>query len=218
MRTASTSRATPVRFADAQEAGQGHRVRRPPGGRLQAHDGNVGACRRAARRGAGRRLACAARRHRRRRRTASSIGLLAWLNAAGCHKLIGGEAPLGELARHPAVRAHVAQVIARWNAGHPASSERIARVLLLPDVPRSTATRSPTRATSTSGWRSSGGGRCRAALCTQRRCRRDRGVRERTWMTVISAAGFVGGSPRCLLSSPWSPRSRHRSRPNRRLT
>jgi feruloyl-CoA synthase len=63
------------------------------------------------------------------------IGMLAWLNAAGCHKLIGGEAPLGELARHPIVRAHVAQAVARWNAEHPGSSERIVRVLLLDDAP-----------------------------------------------------------------------------------
>jgi feruloyl-CoA synthase len=63
------------------------------------------------------------------------IGMLAWLNAAGCQKLTGAEAPLGELARHPIVRAHVAQAIVRWNAEHPGSSERIARVLLLGDAP-----------------------------------------------------------------------------------
>jgi feruloyl-CoA synthase len=63
------------------------------------------------------------------------IGMLAWLNVAGCQKLIGSEAPLGELARHPTVRAHVAQVISRWNAAHPGSSERITRVLLLGDAP-----------------------------------------------------------------------------------
>jgi feruloyl-CoA synthase len=65
------------------------------------------------------------------------IGLLAWLSAAGCQKLIGAGAPaaLPDLARHPAVRAHVAATLARWNAAHPGSSERIARVLLLPDAP-----------------------------------------------------------------------------------
>ena len=63
------------------------------------------------------------------------IAVLAWLNAAGCHKLIGAERPLPELACHPAVRAHVGQAIAQWNAGHPGSSERIARVLLLADAP-----------------------------------------------------------------------------------
>ncbi len=64
-----------------------------------------------------------------------AIGMLAWLNAAGCHKLIGCEAPLAELARHPAVREHVGRALARWNAEHRGSSERIARVLLLPDTP-----------------------------------------------------------------------------------
>jgi feruloyl-CoA synthase len=63
------------------------------------------------------------------------IGVLAWLSAAGCHKLIGDEAPLPELARHPAVRAHVEAAIAKWNVAHRGSSERIARVVLLPDAP-----------------------------------------------------------------------------------
>jgi feruloyl-CoA synthase len=67
----------------------------------------------------------------------AAIALLAWLNAAGCHKLIGGNPPAGhaELARHPAVRAHVARALADWNAAHPGSSERVARILLLPDLP-----------------------------------------------------------------------------------
>jgi feruloyl-CoA synthase len=64
-----------------------------------------------------------------------SIGMLAWLNAAGCRKLVGCDAPLPELARHPAVREHVVRAIAQWNAGHHGSSQRIARVLLLPDAP-----------------------------------------------------------------------------------
>jgi feruloyl-CoA synthase len=65
------------------------------------------------------------------------IALLCWLNAAGCQTLIGEGAPsnLGELARHPVVRDHVRSALARWNAAHPGSSERIARVLLLPDAP-----------------------------------------------------------------------------------
>jgi feruloyl-CoA synthase len=63
------------------------------------------------------------------------IALLAWLNAAGCHKLVGSQAPLAELACHPAVREHVRRAIAQWNAAHRGSSERIARVLLLPDAP-----------------------------------------------------------------------------------
>src|SRR5262245_26593895 len=65
----------------------------------------------------------------------ASIGMLTWLNAAGCCKLIGREAPLLELSRDPAVREHVRGCIARWNASHRGSSEKIARVLLLPDAP-----------------------------------------------------------------------------------
>ncbi len=63
------------------------------------------------------------------------IGVLAWLNAAGCHKLIGAEAPLAELACHAAVREHVRRALAQWNAGRPGSSQRIARVMLLADTP-----------------------------------------------------------------------------------
>ncbi len=64
------------------------------------------------------------------------IGLLAWLNPAGCQRLVGrDDATLGELARHPVIRAHVRRAIAQWNEAHPGSSERIARVLLLPDQP-----------------------------------------------------------------------------------
>jgi feruloyl-CoA synthase len=65
------------------------------------------------------------------------ITLLCWLNMAGCQKLIGEGAPtaLPEFARHPAVREHVRRGLTSWNAAHPASSERIARVLLLTDPP-----------------------------------------------------------------------------------
>ncbi|MEA2928910.1 MAG: feruloyl-CoA synthase [Hyphomicrobiales bacterium] len=67
----------------------------------------------------------------------SYIALLCWLNAAGCQTLVGDGAPtaLPELARHPAVRDHVRRSIAQWNAGHPGSSECVARVLLLFDAP-----------------------------------------------------------------------------------
>ena len=65
------------------------------------------------------------------------IALLAWLNAAGCQKLIGDGAPTShaELARHPIVREHVRAAIARWNAGQSGASQHVARVLLLPDLP-----------------------------------------------------------------------------------
>jgi feruloyl-CoA synthase len=64
-----------------------------------------------------------------------SIGMLAWLNRAACCKLVGCEATLSELAGHPAIREHVLAAIARWNADHPGSSQKIARVVLLPDAP-----------------------------------------------------------------------------------
>ena len=64
------------------------------------------------------------------------IGLLAWLNPAGCQGLIGrNDAGLVELARHQVIRDHVRSAMARWNAAHSGSSERISRVLLLPDTP-----------------------------------------------------------------------------------
>ncbi len=63
------------------------------------------------------------------------VGLLAWLNAAGCHKFVGCDHPLPALARDPAVRGHVGRAVAKWNAEHQGSSERIARVLLLADAP-----------------------------------------------------------------------------------
>jgi feruloyl-CoA synthase len=65
------------------------------------------------------------------------VAMLCWLNAAGCQTLIGDGPPdaLAGLAAHPVVRQHVRRTIGQWNAAHPASSERIARVLLLTDAP-----------------------------------------------------------------------------------
>jgi feruloyl-CoA synthase len=64
------------------------------------------------------------------------VGVLAWLNLAGCQRLAGrDDAGLAELAQHPVIRDHVRRAVAQWNEANPGSSERIARVLLLPDVP-----------------------------------------------------------------------------------
>src|SRR4051812_38485233 len=65
------------------------------------------------------------------------IGLMCWLTLQGCQTLIGNGAPsaLPELAQHPTVRAHVRKGLAQWNAAHAASSERIARAILLSDAP-----------------------------------------------------------------------------------
>lgn len=67
----------------------------------------------------------------------AALGMLTWLNLAGCQKIAGAGAPasLSELARHPAVRDYVRAAIVKWNAAHPGSSERIARIILLPDAP-----------------------------------------------------------------------------------
>jgi feruloyl-CoA synthase len=65
------------------------------------------------------------------------VGLVAWLNAAGCRQLIGEGAPaeLSELACHPAVHAHLSKAFARWNTANTGATMRIARILLLPDAP-----------------------------------------------------------------------------------
>src|SRR5262249_50720126 len=64
------------------------------------------------------------------------VGLLAWLNGAACQRLVGADgASLADLARHPVIREHVRAALVKWNAAHPGSSERVARVLLLPDLP-----------------------------------------------------------------------------------
>jgi feruloyl-CoA synthase len=64
------------------------------------------------------------------------IGVLAWLNLAGCQRLAKRDnAKLAELSLHPAIREHIRGAFMRWNAAHPGTSERIARVVLLPDLP-----------------------------------------------------------------------------------
>jgi feruloyl-CoA synthase len=51
--------------------------------------------------------------------------------------VIGQDAPIAtaELAHHPSVREHVRHAFARWNARQSGSSQRVERVLLLPDAP-----------------------------------------------------------------------------------
>jgi feruloyl-CoA synthase len=64
------------------------------------------------------------------------VAVLAWLNLAGCQRLAGrDDATLAELSAHPIIREHVRDAFMRWNAAHPGSSERVARLLLLPDLP-----------------------------------------------------------------------------------
>ena len=65
------------------------------------------------------------------------IGVLAWLNTAGCQSLAGINAPanLAELALSSLVREHIVRAIARWNTEQPGISTRIRRVLLLTEPP-----------------------------------------------------------------------------------
>jgi feruloyl-CoA synthase len=65
------------------------------------------------------------------------IGVLAWLNAAGAAKIAGLEptTPLAELSKHPKVREHVASALKKWNAAQTGLSTKIARAVLLPDLP-----------------------------------------------------------------------------------
>src|SRR5215207_826321 len=65
------------------------------------------------------------------------VGLLAWVSAVGCQKLIGdsGSGSMTELVSDERVRTHVRRALARWNAEQGGSSTRIVRVLLLRDMP-----------------------------------------------------------------------------------
>lgn len=65
------------------------------------------------------------------------IGVLAWLNAAGCAKVTGLEVskPLAEFAKNPEVIGHVRRALAAWNAAQTGLSTKIARVILLEDTP-----------------------------------------------------------------------------------
>jgi feruloyl-CoA synthase len=65
------------------------------------------------------------------------IGLMAWLNVAGCRTLTGEGAAASPdaLARHPGVREHVRTALRQWNARHTGASQHIARALILTEPP-----------------------------------------------------------------------------------
>jgi len=65
------------------------------------------------------------------------VGVLAWLNAPGCQKLIGADTPppLSELCRNALVREHVRAAVEAWNRANTGGSRKIGRLLLLPDAP-----------------------------------------------------------------------------------
>jgi feruloyl-CoA synthase len=63
------------------------------------------------------------------------VGMLGWLNIAGCQALVGDGNAAQDLSRHPEVREHVARAIARWNNEQSGSSTRIMRILILTEPP-----------------------------------------------------------------------------------
>ncbi len=63
------------------------------------------------------------------------VGLVAWLNAAGCKQVTGEDGDLAGYARHPKVHAHLRDAFAKWNKINTGATMRIARLLLLPDMP-----------------------------------------------------------------------------------
>ncbi len=63
------------------------------------------------------------------------VGLIAWLNAAGCKEIAGEDGDLSFYATHPKIHAHLRNAFARWNTVNTGATMRIARVLLLPDTP-----------------------------------------------------------------------------------
>jgi feruloyl-CoA synthase len=63
------------------------------------------------------------------------VGLVAWLNAAGCKQVTGEEGDLAFYAAHPKVHAHLRKAFGEWNKVNTGATMRVARVLLLPDMP-----------------------------------------------------------------------------------
>ncbi|MFN3350556.1 feruloyl-CoA synthase [Pseudorhodoplanes sp.] len=63
------------------------------------------------------------------------IGLVAWLNAAGCKEITGDNGDLPFYATHPKVHTHLRNAFARWNKVNTGATMRVTRVLLLPDLP-----------------------------------------------------------------------------------
>ncbi|MGD9924915.1 MAG: feruloyl-CoA synthase [Pseudorhodoplanes sp.] len=63
------------------------------------------------------------------------VGLVAWLNAAGCRQVTGEDGHLAFYATHPKVHIHLRGAFAQWNKVHTGATMRVARVLLLPDMP-----------------------------------------------------------------------------------
>jgi feruloyl-CoA synthase len=65
------------------------------------------------------------------------VGLLAWLNPAGCAQVTARQDQLspGEWARDLRLRNEIRRALETWNAAHAGASRRVARLLLLKDGP-----------------------------------------------------------------------------------
>jgi feruloyl-CoA synthase len=64
-----------------------------------------------------------------------AVGLVAWLNAAGCKQVTGEDGDLASYARYPKVHSHLQEAFAKWNKVNTGASMRVAKLLLLPDMP-----------------------------------------------------------------------------------
>lgn len=68
----------------------------------------------------------------------NAVGLLGFPSAAGCRSLcpdLPADAPAGEIAARPEIRARLAEGLAAHNRDRPGSSTRVARALLLAEPP-----------------------------------------------------------------------------------
>lgn len=65
----------------------------------------------------------------------SEVGALAWLRLADARRLVGADLPAAALAQHPAIRAHIAERLAAYNAQAGGLSRRVAAVRLLAAPP-----------------------------------------------------------------------------------
>ena len=65
------------------------------------------------------------------------VGLMGWLNPAGCAQYTGREDQRGprDWARDPQLRDEIRRALENWNAAHTGASQRVARLLLLEDAP-----------------------------------------------------------------------------------
>ncbi len=64
------------------------------------------------------------------------VGLVAWLNAAGCKQVTGEDGDIAAYARHPRRCMNICgRHLPSWNKINTGATMRVARLLLLPDMP-----------------------------------------------------------------------------------